>query len=99
MNSFGLGIICVFISPETLSAALAAASTAAVTALTLPCIFTALALGGGVRVGLEDTGFYAKGVVATNEMLVQRAARIVREFGCEPATPDEAREMLSMKKK
>ena len=29
----------------------------------LPCIFTALALGGGIRVGLEDTGFYAKGDV------------------------------------
>lgn len=60
----------------------------------LPCIFTALALGGGVRVGLEDTGFYSKGVMANNEMLVQRAARIIHEFGCEPATPDEARAML-----
>ncbi len=64
----------------------------------LPCIFTALALGGGIRVGLEDTGFYAKGIMASNEMLVQRAARIVREFGCEPATPDEARAMLHLKK-
>lgn len=63
----------------------------------LPCMYTALALGGGIRVGLEDTGFYAKGVVANNEMLVQRAARVVREFGCEPATPDEARAMLKMK--
>ena len=62
----------------------------------LPCIFTALALGGGIRVGLEDTGFYAKGILADNEMLVQRAARIVKEFGCEPATPDEARAMLKI---
>ena len=57
---------------------------------------TALALGGGIRVGLEDTGFYAKGILADNEMLVQRAARIVKEFGCEPATPDEARAMLKI---
>ncbi len=62
----------------------------------LPCIYTVLAMGGHIRVGLEDTGFYEKGVVATNEMLVARAARIVREFGCEPATPDEARKMLGL---
>ena len=36
--------------------------------------------------------------MADNEMLVQRAARVIREFGCEPATPDEARAMLSMKR-
>lgn len=64
----------------------------------LPCIYTVLALGGGVRVGLEDTSYYAKGVPATNEMLVSRAARIIRELGKEPATPEEAREILSMTK-
>lgn len=63
----------------------------------LPCIFTALALGGHIRVGLEDTGYYSKGVVANNEMLVQRAARIIKEFGCEVATPDEARGMLGLR--
>lgn len=62
----------------------------------LPVILTCLALGGGIRVGLEDTGFYSAGVVANNEMLVQRAARLVREVNCEPATPDEARKMLQM---
>ncbi len=60
----------------------------------LPVILTCLALGGGIRVGLEDTGYYSAGVVANNEMLVQRAARLVWEVNCEPATPDEAREML-----
>lgn len=63
----------------------------------LPCMYTALALGGGIRVGLEDTGFYSKGIVANNEMLVQRAARVIKEFDCEPATPDEARAMLKLK--
>ncbi|MEA4814390.1 MAG: 3-keto-5-aminohexanoate cleavage protein [Oscillospiraceae bacterium] len=65
----------------------------------LPCIFTAIALGGGIRVGLEDTGFYSAGMPANNEMLVQRAARIIKEFGCEPATPDDARKMLGIEKK
>lgn len=63
----------------------------------LPCIYTCLALGGGVRVGLEDTSYYGKGVKATNEMLVARAARLVRELGKEPATPDEAREILNIR--
>ena len=58
---------------------------------------TALIFGGGVRIGLEDNLYYARGVKATNEMLVARAARVVREFGNEPATPAEAREMLGLK--
>lgn len=65
----------------------------------MPCIYTALALGGGIRVGLEDTGYYASGIIADNEMLVLRASRIIKELGCEPATPDEAREMLEMAKR
>ena len=62
----------------------------------LPVIYTALALGGGVRVGLEDTSYYSKGVPATNLMLVERAARLIREIGKEPATPDEARQILNL---
>nr|WP_312577030.1 3-keto-5-aminohexanoate cleavage protein [Sedimentibacter sp.] len=64
----------------------------------LPIMYAALALGGNVRVGLEDTNLYASGVRATNESLVLRAARLVREFNCEPATPDEAREILNITK-
>jgi len=64
----------------------------------LPIMYASLALGAdGVRVGLEDNVMYAKGVKATNVMLVERAVRIVKEFGKEPATPDEARAILSMK--
>lgn len=62
----------------------------------LPCIYTALAMGGGVRVGLEDTSYYSKGVKATNEMLVSRAARLIREMGDEVAAPEEARAILSL---
>lgn len=64
----------------------------------LPIMFAALALGAdGIRVGLEDNVMYAKGVKATNVMLVERAVRVVKEFGKEIATPAEAREILGLK--
>lgn len=64
----------------------------------LPILYTALALGGNVRVGLEDNIWYQKGVPATNETLVSRAARLIKEFGNEVATPADAREMLGLNK-
>ena len=63
----------------------------------LPMVYAALALGGHIRVGLEDNLYYARGVKASNTMLVARAARIVRNFGKEVATPAEAREMIGLK--
>ena len=63
----------------------------------LPIMYTTLALGGHIRVGLEDNVFYSKGKLATNVSLVERAARVIREFGKEPATPAEARAILSIK--
>ena len=67
----------------------------------LPVMFSALANGGGIRVGMEDNVVYGKDkdgkkIMATNMMLVQRAANAVRAFGDEPATGAEAREMLSL---
>ncbi len=62
----------------------------------LPLMYATLALGGHLRVGLEDNLYYAKGVKATNEMLVERAVRVVKEYGNEPATPAEARRMLGL---
>jgi uncharacterized protein (DUF849 family) len=48
---------------------------------------------------MEDNVMYAKGVLAeSNAQLIERAARVIREFGCEPATPDEARQILGLKK-
>jgi uncharacterized protein (DUF849 family) len=63
----------------------------------LPIMYAALALGGHIRVGLEDNLYMSHGVKATNPMMVERAVRIVREFGKEPATPAEAREILQVK--
>jgi 3-keto-5-aminohexanoate cleavage enzyme len=62
-------------------------------------MYAAIPLGGGIRVGMEDNVMYAKGKLAdSNRQFVERAVRVVKEYGCEPATPDEAREMLGLKK-
>jgi 3-keto-5-aminohexanoate cleavage enzyme len=58
----------------------------------------AMLLGGCVRVGLEDNIYYRRGQLATNAQLVARTVRIARELGKEPATPDEAREILGLGK-
>jgi 3-keto-5-aminohexanoate cleavage enzyme len=55
-----------------------------------------LLLGGHVRVGLEDNLYYSKGRLANNVELVERIVRIIREFGLEPATPAEAREIMGL---
>jgi len=62
----------------------------------LPVIAHAILLGGHVRVGLEDNLYYRRGELATNVQLVERAVRIIRELGHEPATPAEARTMLAL---
>ncbi len=62
----------------------------------LPATTHALLLGGHIRVGLEDNLMYSRGVPATNVALVERAVRIIRELGMEPATAVEARDMLGL---
>jgi len=62
----------------------------------LPMTTMSILMGGCARVGLEDNVFYAKGDLATNARLVARTVRIARELGKEPATPDEAREILGL---
>jgi uncharacterized protein (DUF849 family) len=58
-----------------------------------------LFMGGHVRVGLEDNLYLSKGRLAKNNAeLVEKMARIMREFDYEIATPDEAREILGIKK-
>ncbi len=62
----------------------------------LPATTQALMRGGHIRVGLEDNNYYARGQLATNEMLVKRAIRIMAELQREPASPAEAREALGL---
>lgn len=58
----------------------------------------AILLGGNLRVGLEDNIFYSRGVLSEgNAPLVARAARLAKELGRPPATPDEARRILRLK--
>jgi len=64
----------------------------------LPMSMMALAMGGHIRVGLEDNIYYSRGVLAeSNAQFVKRIVRIAGEYGREIATPTEAREMLSLK--
>jgi 3-keto-5-aminohexanoate cleavage enzyme len=69
---------------------------AAVGPAQLPLTTLAMLMGGCVRVGLEDNAYYRKGELASNAQLVARAVRIARELGKEPATPDEARQILGL---
>ena len=62
-----------------------------------PITTMAMIMGGCVRVGLEDNIYYRKGELASNAQLVARTVRIAREMGKEPATPDEAREILGLR--
>ena len=65
----------------------------------LPILYTALALGGNIRVGMEDNIFYSKGVLAkSNVEFVERAKRISAEMGKEIASPDETRELLGLRR-
>lgn len=67
----------------------------------LPVMFASIANGGHIRVGMEDNVVYGtdkdgKKIMATNMMLVERAANAVRAFGNDVATSAEARQMLSI---
>ncbi len=56
-------------------------------------------LGGNVRVGLEDNLYFRKGELAkSNAQLVARIIRVARELGKEPCSPDEARQLLGLKR-
>jgi 3-keto-5-aminohexanoate cleavage enzyme len=60
-------------------------------------IASALVLGGNIRCGLEDNFYLPNGEMAkSNGELVERAARLTRDVGREPATVDEARKLLGL---
>jgi 3-keto-5-aminohexanoate cleavage enzyme len=61
----------------------------------LPVTLSALAAGGHIRTGFEDTIYMAKGVLAgSNAELIARVAGMATEGGREVATPDQAREIV-----
>ena len=58
----------------------------------------AVAMGGNLRVGLEDSLWAGPGKLAeSNAEQVSIARRLVEGLGLEIASPDEAREMLALK--
>jgi uncharacterized protein (DUF849 family) len=64
----------------------------------LPMCTMSLVMGGNARVGMEDSLYAGKGVLAkSNADQVEKIVRIARELGLEPATPDEARRILGLK--
>jgi uncharacterized protein (DUF849 family) len=66
----------------------------------VPIMLTTVAMGGHLRVGMEDNVFWSAGVLAeSNAQLVKRAADIVRIAGNEVAAPDDAREILGLDRK
>jgi uncharacterized protein (DUF849 family) len=87
----------------TLTAAVAALpagatwSATGVGRATLPVLFAALAAGGHLRVGMEDTTSFARGRPVTgNAELVERAAALAGLAQRPPMLPDEARAMLGV---
>lgn len=64
----------------------------------IPMCTIALAIGGNVRVGMEDNLWVGKGVQAKSSAdQVEKIVRIAKELGIDPATPDEARQILGLK--
>jgi uncharacterized protein (DUF849 family) len=64
----------------------------------MPIAAMALAMGGNVRVGLEDSVWIAPGKLAeSNAQQVAKVRQIIEGLGLEVASPDDAREILSLK--
>ncbi len=64
----------------------------------LPIAAMAAAMGGNVRVGLEDSLWAGPGKLAeSNAQQVRLARQIIEGLGLEIASPDEAREILELK--
>ena len=62
----------------------------------IPLATAAIAMGGHVRVGIEDNLRLPDGALATNAQLVATAATIARTIGRDIASPAEARQILSL---
>src|SRR5438128_3254066 len=63
-----------------------------------PLVAAAITMGGNVRVGLEDNFYVEEGRMAnSNADLVEKAVRLARDLGRDPASIDEARTILCLK--
>lgn len=63
----------------------------------LALVTQAIALGGHVRIGVEDNPWFLPGVKAeSNAQLVERVVRIAEALGRQVASPDEARQIIGL---
>jgi uncharacterized protein (DUF849 family) len=65
----------------------------------MPYVAAAVLAGGNVRVGLEDNLWLAKGQLATNAQLVERAVGIVEALGATVIGPEQVRAKLGLVKR
>lgn len=66
----------------------------------MPILMTTIAMGGHIRVGMEDNVMWQKGVLAeSNAQFVKRAKELLEINGLEAATPDEARQIYGLTRK
>ncbi len=64
----------------------------------MPIAAMAVAMGGNLRVGLEDSIWIGPGELAkSNAAQVRRAVKIIEGLGLDVGTPQDAREMLALK--
>ena len=63
----------------------------------MPMAAAAVAMGGNVRVGLEDNLYLDRGVLASNGQLVERVVGIIERMGARALTPAEARRKLGLR--
>jgi uncharacterized protein (DUF849 family) len=65
----------------------------------MPYVAASVLAGGNVRVGLEDNLWLEKGVLATNESLVKKAATIIEAMGSTLMNPQQVRDELGLTKR
>ena len=65
----------------------------------MPYVAASILAGGNVRVGLEDNLLLDKGVLATNESLVEKAVNIIGRMGANVIGPEKVREKLNLSKR
>ncbi|MCP3921869.1 MAG: 3-keto-5-aminohexanoate cleavage protein [Desulfobacterales bacterium] len=72
-------------------------SVAGVGRFQLPLLTHAIAMGGHIRVGIEDNIYYLKGELAeSNTQLIERAVRIANELDRDIASVEDARNILEL---
>ena len=65
----------------------------------MPYVAAAVLAGGNVRVGLEDNLMLERGVLATNQQLVERAVEITERLGARVIGPEQVRKKLGLIKR